>query len=283
MEIKIGKRYFGFFFSNSGLQYNSLDWLRNFERQYFCTSHQYYCIFYSSNNALDEVEVYGEVIVMKISTWNIERLKKKKHLPEILSEIEKINADILVLTETDSHISPTHYPFKVETKPLILIDKKANSTENRVSIFSKFPIMETFETYDEFTSCLAEIETPFGNLFVYGTIVGVLGNRNEQFIPDLKNQMNDLQKLSEKNICFIGDLNCTFLDNYYFTNEGRTLFDKNFKALNLKNITAEIPENIDNIVISGKFVERFKIELSEFNLDKKLSDHKGIIAEFIPI
>lgn len=64
MEIQIGKRYFDFFFSNSGLQYNCLDRLRNFERQYFCTSHQYYCIFYSSNNALDEVEVYGEVMSM---------------------------------------------------------------------------------------------------------------------------------------------------------------------------------------------------------------------------
>jgi hypothetical protein len=29
---------------------------------------------------------------MKIATWNVERLKKKKYLREILSEIEKINA-----------------------------------------------------------------------------------------------------------------------------------------------------------------------------------------------
>ena len=43
---------------------------------------------------------------MKIATWNIERLKKKKYLSEILSEIEKIDADILVLTETDSRILP---------------------------------------------------------------------------------------------------------------------------------------------------------------------------------
>ena len=51
-------------------------------------------------------------------------------------------------------------------------------------------------------SCSAEIETPFGKLVIYGTIVGVLGNRNEQFIPDLKSQMNDLKELSDKNICF---------------------------------------------------------------------------------
>ena len=99
---------------------------------------------------------------MKIATWNIERLKKKKYLSEILSEIEKIDADILVLTETDSRILPENYPYKIETKPLILVNSLAKTTENRVSIFSKFPIVETFETYDNFTSCSAEIETPFG-------------------------------------------------------------------------------------------------------------------------
>ena len=55
------------------------------------------------------------------------------------------------------------------------------------------------------------------------------------------------------------------------------------KILKLKNITAKIPENIDHIVMSEKFIERFKIKISEFNLDKKLSDHKGIIAELITV
>lgn len=216
---------------------------------------------------------------MKIATWNVERLKKKKYLPDIISEIEKIDADILVLTEADSRIPPENYPFKIETKPLILIDKNANFTENRVSVFSKFPIVKTFETYDDFTTCSAEIETPFGNLCVYGTIVGVLGNRNQNFIPDLKSQINDLQKLSEKNICFLGDLNCSFSDNYYFTNEGRDLFNESFKNLKLRNITSEISENIDHIVISEGFIKDFKIIISEINRDKKLSDHIGIIAE----
>ncbi len=220
---------------------------------------------------------------MKIATWNVERLKKKKYLPEILSEIEKIDADILILTETDSQILPENYLYKTETKPLILVNSLAKITENRVTIFSKFPIVVVFETYDHFATCSAEIETPFGKLVVYGTIVGVLGNRSQQFIPDLKKQMMDLQKFSDKSICFVGDFNCSFSDNYYFTNEGRNLFNEHFKSLNLKNITAKIPENIDHIVISEKFIERFKIKISEFNLDKKLSDHKGIIAELITV
>ena len=72
---------------------------------------------------------------MKIATWNIERLKKKKYLPEIISEIEKINADILVLTETDSQILPENYPYKIETKPIL---SQIKIIKNRNSIFCSF-------------------------------------------------------------------------------------------------------------------------------------------------
>lgn len=41
---------------------------------------------------------------MKIATWNIGRLKHFSKLFEIQSEIQKVNADILVLTETDQRI-----------------------------------------------------------------------------------------------------------------------------------------------------------------------------------
>ena len=67
---------------------------------------------------------------MKIATWNVERLKKKKYLREILSEIEKINANVLILTETDSQILPENYPYKIETKPLVLVNPLAKNTEN---------------------------------------------------------------------------------------------------------------------------------------------------------
>ncbi|PNH18632.1 hypothetical protein B6K86_08490 [Lachnospiraceae bacterium] len=43
---------------------------------------------------------------MKIATWNIERLKHKKALAEIMSSIDEIKADILVLTETDQRLHP---------------------------------------------------------------------------------------------------------------------------------------------------------------------------------
>lgn len=44
---------------------------------------------------------------MKIATWNVERLKHYKDISLICQEIEKCDADIFVLTETDSRLLPT--------------------------------------------------------------------------------------------------------------------------------------------------------------------------------
>lgn len=43
---------------------------------------------------------------MKIATWNVERLRHKKLLDEMLYSIDEVNADILVLTETDQRLHP---------------------------------------------------------------------------------------------------------------------------------------------------------------------------------
>jgi len=48
---------------------------------------------------------------MKISTWNIERLKHKSDIELINSILAGLNADILVLTESDNRIAPSIYRF----------------------------------------------------------------------------------------------------------------------------------------------------------------------------
>ena len=51
---------------------------------------------------------------MKIATWNVERHRRKKLLNEMLYSIDAINADVLVLTETDRRLHPK-YRFCYET------------------------------------------------------------------------------------------------------------------------------------------------------------------------
>ena len=231
---------------------------------------------------------------MKIATWNVERLKHQDSLDKILSAINDTQADILVLTETDERIKP-NYRYAFHTPQLCAAPSDYHipgrykdyavgdfykSTENRVSVYTNYPCVNRCETYDKYTAICVELETPAENLLVYGTIVGILGNRDESFNQDLLLQVRDYERLSKaENFCICGDFNCSFPDNYYFTNFGRKTFSESFADNNITLLTGNQPECTDHIAVSKKFVGETKVNISEWNLDKSLSDHKGIVVE----
>lgn len=218
---------------------------------------------------------------MKIGTWNIERLKKRDQNEEILNEINSRNFDILVLTEYDERIKPVGFDYQISTEDLMSVNTDNYlPTERRVKIFSKYKIVKQFDTFNKFTSCCAEVETDYGNLVIYGTIIGIYGNRNQNFKDDLQNQILDFNTIAaENNICIIGDYNMSFSDNYYFTKFGRETINNCFKELKIKNLTVELPENIDHIAISESFLDKTQATIETWNLDKRLSDHIGISIE----
>jgi len=218
---------------------------------------------------------------MKIATWNIERLKHKSDIELINSTLAELKADILVLTETDNRVDSTYYKFCIQTPKLKEIQPDYYlESENRVTICTNYEIIRQYETYDKYTSLCVELETEFGSIIVYGTIIGIFGNRNKNFKADLSQQIRDYQKLSKgNNFCLIGDYNISFSDNYYFTNYGRNELNKVFKECNLKLLTRDKTECIDHIAISENFTTNLELEISEWNLDKKLSDHKGTYVE----
>ena len=216
---------------------------------------------------------------MKIATWNVERLKHHKYLETMLQEITNIGADILVLTETDERLRPD-YPYYVHT-PMLHATRPDfyRKTENRVSVFSRYKCVKQHETYDENTAICVELETERGNLLVYGTIMGIRGNRDVTFKSDLIKQMNDIRRLSAQQnpLCVIGDYNLSFFDNYYFTQEGRDLVEHTFRDCGLDILTGTIPECVDHIAVTKGFISADMI--SEWNTEKVLSDHKGIVIE----
>lgn len=231
---------------------------------------------------------------MRIATWNIERLKHRKSIDKILSAIEDVKADILVLTESDERIKPNYRysfhtpklhdaPFEYRMpgryKDYAVADVYA-VTENRVSIYTNYPCIGQYETYDKYTTLCVELETNAGNLLVYGTIVGIIGNHDESFKQDILLQAKDFERLSKTgNICICGDFNCSFSDNYYYTNFGRDTLSVSFASNNISLLTGNQPECIDHIAVSKNFIGGSNIKISEWNLDKSLSDHKGIIAD----
>lgn len=214
---------------------------------------------------------------MKIATWNVERLRHHNKLSELLKSCNECDADILVLTETDKRLSPL-YPYCLETIPLFDSEINYASTERRVSVFSKYPCIRKHKTYDECTAICGEFETERGNLLVYGTIIGVLGNRHSTFSEALAKQTEDILRLAalEKNICICGDYNCSFSDNYYFTKNGRSQLLDFFDRAGIRLLTSDVPECVDHIAVSTDFIGDANVEVSEWNLYKSLSDHKGV-------
>ena len=85
---------------------------------------------------------------MKIVTWNLERLKKRKN-QQILDKLADINADILVLTETSSKIHLDNYNC-VSTDPLptYFDNTPYDLGENRVSIWTKYKTATRHKTFD---------------------------------------------------------------------------------------------------------------------------------------
>ncbi len=218
---------------------------------------------------------------MKILTWNVAR-PNIKNCQIIIDEINKYNADIVVLTETNSTINlGDDYKF-VATKALAKnydgIEYKIG--ENRTTIFTKYKILNQFETFDNHTSINIEIETEFGNLSVYGTIIGVFGGKNERFNQDLTSQLVDFNNFKKEDFnCIIGDLNTTFSGYTYPSHRARNLLNDVFNQNNMLNLTQNLDNIVDHFVMSKKFLENKNTELITFNLDKKWSDHIGICIE----
>lgn len=216
---------------------------------------------------------------MKFATWNVERLHHKNKLPSIIEACGQMAADIFVLTETDTRLD---LGYKTHVQTYSLADTAFyQSTERRVEICSNYELAGRRETFDDHTAVCAEILTERGALLFYGVIIGVYGNRHENFKTDLPHIISDIDRLAAegKPLCVCGDFNISFSDNYYFTNNGRSALEEMFARNSLELLTRNQAECIDHIAISRGFIDGLTSAVREWNQDKKLSDHKGIFVE----
>ena len=220
---------------------------------------------------------------MKVINFNVERLITKSKLKSIIEIIESFNADIIILTETNSELiklNPIY--FSEHSQRLSKNHDNVNfhrDGENRVSIYSKYPIRKRIITTDKFTNLAVEIDTIYGTLIIYSTIIGVFGYNIDKvrFIQDFENQIVDFEKIFKgNNVCLIGDLNISISGYIYPSKKYREKLNEIIKKYNLDNSTGEIEGNIDHILISKKFIGKLKLKVEKFNLNKKLSDHIGI-------
>ena len=218
---------------------------------------------------------------MKIATWNIERqTSSNKKFITIIDTLKAINADILILTETNEEIElGEQYSSFHTSKPVESFYKEG---ETRVTIFSKYHSVGSIETFRSDTSVCNIFVTPLGEIAFYGTIIGNYGNRMPSFNEDLEKQILDFEKISKStNLCISGDLNISFSDNTYFTYEGRDKLNNIFENLDLENLTAPIRNNIDHIILPKKIIGQRQIVKSFWNDNYQLSDHLGVSVTII--
>ncbi|MCM1166640.1 MAG: endonuclease/exonuclease/phosphatase family protein [Ruminococcus sp.] len=216
---------------------------------------------------------------MKIATWNIERLK---HGPDRLgAAVDKIGADILVLTEYDERLRTDYgYGFCTPTPPDIEGTRfgtlRYSPGEHRVCVFTNYRCVRRYGTADEYTSVCVELETERGNLIVYGTIFGAY-DVTTVFPLDLKRQLPDVARFSENgNLCVCGDFNCSFAGRCFPSRLGRDTILGAFSENRLAFPTREMTGCVDHIAISESFIGGCDIEIEEWNDDKRLSDHRGV-------
>jgi exonuclease III len=215
---------------------------------------------------------------MKIATWNLERLIKRK-TKLVIDKLVDINADILILTETNSIIQLENYTcISTSHLPTNFDNIKYEVGENRVSILTKYNATIRHKTFDSFTTVCTDIETPFGLLTVYGSIIGVLGNRQPRFDNDLYGQLEDFEKIFPgRQVCFSGDLNITCTGRPWPSNKARQTLVEAFDKFELTNTTANIVDTVDHIVLTRDFLENKHLEIETWNTDKTLSDHVGLL------
>jgi hypothetical protein len=131
-------------------------------------------------------------------------------------------------------------------------------------------------TYDNYTSVCVDLETPFGILTVYGSVIGVFANKQPRFDIDLYGQLQDFKYIfPDRQVCLAGDLNVTFSGHAYPSHKARAALVNSFEQYGLTNTTADIVGNVDHIVLSDALLYNRHAKIDTWNHDKKLSDHIG--------
>lgn len=219
---------------------------------------------------------------MKILSWNLERPKKNQltKINQIQDLVKKENADIIIVTESNVCIDfgQKYFALHTDTLPSFHDNQNYFEGENRVSIFSKFPFKKQIPTYDSFTSVCGLVETNFGDLNIYGSIIGSFGGKGFHFENDLEQQKKDIENL-KGNICFSGDFNISFSGWKY---PSQKLIEKTkdfFSNQNLEIITKDNKDSATHTVINKEFLKNKICTTKMIEIDRKISDHNLIICE----
>lgn len=224
---------------------------------------------------------------IQIATWNIDRPEQKENVTKenqrILEQIREVNADIWILTETSALIIPESRkpdPFSGFVGLASRPESPSKPGQNKTTIWSRYGIKRSIETYDPDTIVCAEIDTPIGLMLVYGTIITYWGDTNEKYPKawmyhqaEIEEQGKDLLKISQKFpdhiLCVAGDFNQNWDGTKWFPNGKMNddsvsklrehLTDRSLICVTRKDIRKEMGyhrASVDHICLSERIANR---------------------------
>ncbi|GAB4371162.1 MAG: hypothetical protein Kow00121_12470 [Elainellaceae cyanobacterium] len=227
---------------------------------------------------------------LKIATWNIDHPRQGSlKNSAILAKIQEINADIWILTETNSVISPGEGYKPVATQP----ENGRAKGQNYTTLWSRYPIKRTLMTKEAQLAVCAEVDLgeAIGHLVVYGTIItwaddGVRSGEAKKWQRHYESIAWHSENWATLNqgvpFCVAGDFNETLSEPFaYGTKQGRELLHTALERSHLVCVTAgsEMGYNIDHICLSADWAKRVEgVEKWEALREdgKPVSDHYGI-------
>ena len=248
----------------------------------------------------------GDRINLKIATWNLARVlpKQAARSAKIVRWLDRIDADVWVLTETHNSVSPGPGYSAASTG---YADRPSEPGERWATIWSRLRIEPLPPTRDAARTVAALVHPPDGApLVVYGTVLPWLGSQWRDFPADnglafraaLAAQLADwialVRQFPGGDLCVLGDLNQDLSRRYYYGSRGNrlALLDA-LRTVGLSALTADPTDpvravardraSIDHICLPARVVQqgsaRLEVWPSGAAPDRRLSDHYGVAAD----
>jgi hypothetical protein len=108
---------------------------------------------------------------MRVATWNLDRPRARQsaRIECITRQIQEVDADVWLLTETSHLVVPGDRCASIIAEPTGT--DRSEPQEARSAIWSLYPIVRVIETHDPKTAVCAIIRIPIGPLTAYATII----------------------------------------------------------------------------------------------------------------